>query len=291
MSEEMKRLRMCFTGFSSSTDHVLVEHGRGFRDCIADAIDAVAARVQMLEENARAAAPAPVAPAPASPVPSDLVERLAQIASDTPCTGRCTDGECLPSGLLADDCDRANIRAVLAHLQSIGWGDVAQVTRERDELREWRRTHSVDSTLRTRAEAAEAALAATTQRANDATRQAQELRNELAAERKAREETRKCLDVERRTGRYPSGTVRVFGTREELFAAIRATDENNIAAIKASEAERDALRAELDALKAKRVRTFRTRKVTQEDVNKFYEAPGYTLAELHILGFRRVVKP
>jgi hypothetical protein len=250
----------------------------------------------------------PADPAPASPVPSDLVERLANVYADA------VNGSAVSpsSGWVR------GMEGVVRWLRANGWGDVAQVARERDELREWKRTRSVDSTLRTRAEkaeagraalalacdanavmvarekvraeAAEAALAATTKRANDATRREQELRNELADERKAHAETRAALDVERRTAITTSGRTRIFPTRE-----LRLADEKSIRdeALKARE-ELPRLRAELDALKARKVRkvrTFRTRKVTKADVHEFLCDPGYSYGSFRRLGFRREVKP
>ena len=193
--------------------------------------------------------------APATPeAPAEdagLVERLARIIVDTPCAAN-HEGQCIPPGAPVDDCDRANARAVLSDLTAesrlCAPGEVARL---KDELAEANGARFLNANAvrlqKARAEAAEKELAearaisaATAERVRNETQIATELRKDLADANGARDRLVRELSGER---------------VERDYWKTRAEDVTK---------ERDALRADLAALKAKP--RFRTRAVTAADV-------------------------
>ena len=224
------------------------------------------------------AADAPEAPAE----DAGLVERLARIIVDTPCAAN-HEGQCIPPGAPVDDCDRANARAVLSDLTAesrlCAPGEVARL---KDELAEANGARFLNANAvrlqKARAEAAEKELAearaisaATAERVRNETQIATELRKDLADANGARDRLVRELSGER---------------VERDYWKTRAEDVTK---------ERDALRAELDTLKAKP--RFRTRKVTAKDVGAWEEEwckDSYGAGERHkamnALGFRRRVE-
>ena len=202
------------------------------------------------------AADAPEAPAE----DAGLVERLARIIVDTPCAAN-HEGQCIPPGAPVDDCDRANARAVLSDLTAesrlCAPGEVARL---KDELAEANGARFLNANAvrlqKARAEAAEKELAearaisaATAERVRNETQIATELRKDLADANGARDRLVRELSGER---------------VERDYWKTRAEDVTK---------ERDALRAELDALRAKP--RFRTRRITEADVKEHEVAMGF----------------